>query len=536
MAIVINRMKLPLSADESSLKALAARALDIRPEGIASLRVKRVSLDARRKNDICFEYTLELSLSQTDEARALRSGKAEAAPVSATFEPRFGERNLDEPVIVAGLGPAGLFAAYALAAFGYKPIVLERGKCAEERKADVRRFWTGGALDPESNAMFGEGGAGAFSDGKLTTRIKDPLCDEVLRTLVRFGAPADTAVEAKPHIGTDKLTGIISAIRMEIERLGGEVRFGTALGGLVCADGRLVAVRAKTASGEETITCSACVLAVGQNADDTYRMLFAAGLEMTAKPYAVGVRIEHPRELIDRSQYGAHMDNPRLGAAEYRFADRSGDRGVYTFCMCPGGKVIACSNEDGRVIVNGMSEHARNARNSNAAIVVQVDEKDFPQGPLGGLAFREKLERAAFVAGGSGYQAPASTLGAFLAGVRPYGWGAVEPSYAPGVTLCDLNALLPVLLAQGIKDAALAFGRKLRGFDMDDAVLTAIESRTSAPVRIVRDELGQATRVKGLYPCGEGAGYAGGIVSAAVDGMRAAERIMALYAPLLQQS
>ncbi len=419
---------------------------------------------------------------------------------------------------------------------GLRPIVLERGKCAEERKADVRRFWTGGALDPESNAMFGEGGAGAFSDGKLTTRIKDPLCDEVLRTLVRFGAPADTAVEAKPHIGTDKLTGIISAIRMEIERLGGEVRFGTALGGLVCADGRLVAVRAKTASGEETITCSACVLAVGQNADDTYRMLFAAGLEMTAKPYAVGVRIEHPRELIDRSQYGAHMDNPRLGAAEYRFADRSGDRGVYTFCMCPGGKVIACSNEDGRVIVNGMSEHARNARNSNAAIVVQVDEKDFPQGPLGGLAFREKLERAAFVAGGSGYKAPASTLGAFLAGVRPYGWGAVESSYAPGVTLCDLNALLPVLLAQGIRDAALAFGRKLRGFDMDDAVLTAIESRTSAPVRIVRDELGQATRVKGLYPCGEGAGYAGGIVSAAVDGMRAAERIMALYAPLLQQS
>jgi len=535
MAVVINRIRLPLSADESSLKTLAARALDIRQDGIASLRVKRVSLDARRKNDICFEYTLELSLSQADEARALRSGKAEAAPESVPFAPRLGERKLDGPVVVAGLGPAGLFAAYALAQHGYRPIVLERGKRAEERKKDVLGFWTDGPLDPESNAMFGEGGAGAFSDGKLTTRIKDPLCDEVLRTLVRFGAPEETAVQAKPHIGTDKLTGIISAIRMEIERLGGDVRFGTALSGLVCADARLTAVRAKTACGEETIPCGACVLAVGQNADDTYRMLFAVGLEMAAKPYAVGVRIEHPRELIDRSQFGAHMGHPRLGAAEYHFADRSGDRGVYTFCMCPGGKVIACSNEAGRVTVNGMSEHARNARNSNAAIVVQVDERDFPQGPLGGLAFREQLERAAFAAGGSDYRAPASTLGAFFAGAMPYGWGAVVPSYEPDVTLCDLNGLIPGFLAQGVKDAALAFGKKLRGFDMDDAVLTAIESRTSAPVRIVRDEFGEATRAKGLYPCGEGAGYAGGIVSAAVDGMRAAERIIERYAPLLQQ-
>lgn len=534
MAVIIKGIKLPLSADESSLKSLAAGALGIRPDGIHSLRVKRVSLDARHKNDIYFNYTLELSLPPADEIFALRTGKAEPVPAYSEFKPRFGSIKPNAPIVVAGLGPAGLFAAYALAKFGYKPLVIERGKCAEERKKDVDLFWKTSVLSSESNVMFGEGGAGAFSDGKLTTRIKDPLSDAVLQILVRFGAPEETAMQAKPHIGTDMLTGIISAIRREIERLGGEVRFSTMLCGIESAEGALNAVHAKTVLGTERIPCAACVLAVGQNADDTYRMLFDAGLEIAAKPYAVGVRIEHPREMIDRSQFGAYMENPRIGAAEYHFAERSGERGVYTFCMCPGGSVIACSNEAGRVIVNGMSEHARSARNSNSAVVVQVDQRDFPQGPLGGLEFRERLERAAFAAGGADYRAPASTLGAFLAGTKPQGWGSVMPSYMPGVTLCDLNALLPEFMARGIKDAALAFGRKLHGFDMDDAALTAIESRTSAPLRIVRNEIGEATRVKGLYPCGEGAGYAGGIVSAAVDGMRQAEKIMARYAPLLQ--
>ncbi len=534
MAIIVKGIRLPLSADESSLKALAARALDIREGAIGTLRVKRISLDARRKDEIAFEYTLEIALCAPDEERAVKSGRAEKAPERVVFEPRFGSVPLDLPIVVAGLGPAGLFAAYALAKFGYRPVVLERGKSAGERERDVRRFWKSGALDPESNVMFGEGGAGAFSDGKLTTRIKDPLCDEVIETLVRFGAPEDTAVQAKPHIGTDKLTGIISAIRKEIGRLGGEVRFDTALSGIESREGRLTAVRARRAGMEERIPCAACVLAIGQNAEDTYRMLYAAGLEMAAKPYAVGVRIEHPREMIDRAQFGLHAGHPRLGAAEYHFADRSGERGVYTFCMCPGGSVIACANEAGRVVVNGMSEHARDAENSNAAVVVQVDGRDFPQGPLGGLEFREALERAAYHAGGGDYRAPAGTFGAFAAGVAPYGYGAVAPSYLPDVRMCDLNAFLPGFVARGVKDAVFAFGRKLRGFDMDDAVLTAVESRTSAPLRILRDESGEATRLKGLYPCGEGAGYAGGIVSAAVDGLRAAERVITLYAPLLQ--
>lgn len=534
MAVTIKGIRLPLSADESSLKTLAARALDIGEGGIGTLRVKRVSLDARRKNDIFFDYTLEVALSQKDETRAIKAGKAEIAPARAAFMPRMGEKKLDAPIVVAGLGPAGLFAAYALARFGYRPLVLERGKCVEQRQLDVDRFWKSAALDTESNAMFGEGGAGAFSDGKLTTRIKDPLCEDVLETLVRFGAPEETAVQAKPHIGTDKLCGIISNIRREIERLGGEVRFNTKLCGLESRDGALAAARVRTPAGEERLPCRALLLAVGQNADDTYETLFASGLEIVAKPYAVGVRIEHPRELIDRSQFGAHMGHPRLGAAEYHFAEKSGGRGVYTFCMCPGGSVIACANEKGRVIVNGMSEHKRDAENSNAAIVVQVDERDFPPGPLGGLAFRRELEHAAFVAGGGDYCAPASTYGAFSSGIVPYSFGSVAPSYLPGVTPCDLNGLLPSFLAQGVKDAVSAFGQKLRGFDMDDAVLSAIESRTSAPLRIVRNGLGEATRMKGLYPCGEGAGYAGGIVSAAVDGMRAAERVMALYAPLLQ--
>ena len=533
MSIIINRIKLPLTEDESSLCFHAARTLGVNKDAIRSVIVRRVSLDARKKNDICHEYTVEVTLSKADEARAIAKGAAAAAPEEKPFEPKLGSIRTGAPVIVAGLGPAGLFAAYTLARFGYRPLVIERGKPSEERRTDVERFWSTGRLDYSSNAMFGEGGAGAFSDGKLTTRIKDPLSADVMKTLVRFGAPGEIEAMAKPHIGTDRLTAIVSDIRRECVRLGAEVRFQTSLTGFETKDGKLAAVRVSAHDGrEERIECAALILATGQNADDTYRMLFGGGLTMQAKPFAAGVRIEHPREFIDRSQFGAAAGNPRLGAAEYHFADRSGDRGVYTFCMCPGGRVVACSNDEGRVIVNGMSEYARADENSNAAIVVQVDERDFPAGPLGGLDFREKLERAAFAAGGGDYCAPACTVGAMLKNRKQSAWGDVRPSYRPGVKICTLSAVLPDFMTNGVKDGIRAFGLKLKGFDMDDAVLCAVESRTSAPVRILRDEMGEAPGAKGLYPCGEGAGYAGGIVSAAVDGMRTAEHVMAVFAPL----
>ncbi len=531
MAIIIDQLKIPLDADESSLKAFAARALAVAEHDIVSLSVKRVSLDARKKNEIGFSYTVEASLSPRDEARLVKKGLARLA---GPREPRriiLGEAPLHAPVVVAGLGPAGLFAGYTLAKYGYRPILLERGRDTHARKGDVERFWAGGPLNEESNVMFGEGGAGAFSDGKLTTRIKDERAGEVVDTLARFGAPEEIRVMAKPHIGTDRLAGTVARIRQEIQALGGEVRFETRLDGLEAADGALRAVRVSHAGREERLPCAALILATGQGAADTYEMLLAAGFELVPKPFAAGVRIEHPRAVIDAAQYGAHINHPRLGAAEYHFAAQAGDRGVYTFCMCPGGTVVASSSSREQVVVNGMSHYARNGENSNAAIVVQVDARDFLPGPLGGLRFRQELERAAFVAGGGDYRAPACMAGDFLRKRTPQGFSSVRPTYMPGVKPVDLGRLLPGFMAEGVREGLRTFGKKLKGFGMDEAVITAVESRTSAPVRIVRDEAGEATRMRGVYPTGEGAGYAGGIVSAGVDGMRAAERIMARFRP-----
>ncbi|MDO5110760.1 MAG: FAD-dependent monooxygenase [Clostridia bacterium] len=533
MALVLKNVKLPLAADESSLKHLAARALAVPESAIRSLRVVRVSTDARKKNDIVQLYSLRLELDKADEKRILaRAGNdVEEIQEQAQLTFRQGERPLAAPVIVVGMGPAGLFAAYVLAKYGYRPIVIDRGRDVQSRTADVDAFCATGKLDTESNVMFGEGGAGAFSDGKLVTRIKDPLAQSVLETLAAFGAPQEICIQAKPHVGTDKLKKTVQSIRQEIVRLGGEVRFETKLTGIESCDGVLRAVRVSKNGMETRLSCAACVLAHGQGARDTYRLLAASGLELVPKAFAVGVRIEHPRTLIDEAQFGRFAGNPRLGAAEYHLSEQIGGRGVYTFCMCPGGVVIASASEAGQVVTNGMSYYARDGENSNAAIVVQVTPADYGDDPLDGLRFQDVIERAAYQAGGGGYIAPACCAGDLLAGRVTKSFGSVRPTYKPGVCAADIGACLPDYITNGVRAGIQAFGRRIKGYDMQDAVITAVESRTSAPLRILRDENREATRCKGLYPVGEGAGYAGGIVSAAVDGLRAAQAIMALYKP-----
>ena len=534
MALKITGLKLPLTADESSLPERAARALRIRTDDIVGLRLVRTSLDARKKQDIYYACTVEVQLHTPLEKRIL--GKA--LPGVEAAQPRepvcwpIGEKSLDAPIAVVGLGPGGLFAAHALASQGYAPLVIERGQPVTERSSRVARFFAGGPLDPDSNVMFGEGGAGAFSDGKLTTRIKDPWAHWVLELLAAHGAPGEILVQAKPHLGTDRLVQVVQALREDIQSKGGQVCFQTKLTGLVSKGGQLTALELETPAGKHIQPVSACILAIGQGARDTYRMLYAAGLEMQPKAFAVGVRAEHPRALIDQAQFGAFAGHPRLGAAEYQLTARHESRGVYTFCMCPGGVVVASSSSPGQVVTNGMSYHARDGQNSNAAIVVQVEPKDFGYHPLDGIRFQERMEEAAFRLGGGDYTAPAQRICDFLRGEQPGPFGGVIPTYRPGVAARSLSQCLPDFVTAGIQAGIRQFGQKLRGYDLPDGVLTAAESPTSAPVRILRDGTGQAPTMAGLYPVGEGAGYAGGIVSAAVDGLRAAERLMALYKPI----
>lgn len=533
MKLRVNNIKQPISEGDELLNQRISNLLGLEKQQVAGSRVLRRALDARKKQDVHFLISAVAEVEDSAARRLLSRANphVEAYEAPKEIEIASGTEALRGRIVVVGLGPAGLFAALELAKRGYAPLVIERGDAIKQRAEQVERYWTTGELDENSSVMFGEGGAGTFSDGKLTSRSKDARGDLVLRTFVRFGAPEEITAVSKPHIGTDRLRGVVSAMRREIERQGGEVRFRATLTGLTIRDNKLAQITVSSASGTETIDCAALVLAIGQGARDTYQMLYDTGIAMSPKPFAVGVRVEHPQSMIDRAQLGELAGHPRLGAAEYRLTAQSGERGVYTFCMCPGGNVIASASASDEVVVNGMSNFARSAENANAAVVVQVYPGDFESDALGGMRFQKQMEHTAFLAGGCSGAAPASTLGAFLRKETPRGFGGVTPSYRPGVACCDLWSVLPPFVAQGVAEGMQAFGRQLRGFDREDAVLTGVETRTSAPLRLLRGENMESASCAGLYPIGEGAGYAGGIVSAAIDGIKAAEAVILRFAP-----
>jgi uncharacterized protein len=567
----LTEVKLPLAHAKSEIKAAILKRLGISDDELISHIVFKRGVDARKPNAILFIYTLEVEVRDeatiltrfnndphvsiapdtsyhfvthapsdfiskveqggdeqtTQTVQSARQGMSEEAN---TVPPM--KWNPKRPVVV-GMGPAGLFAGLILAQMGFRPLILERGKAVRERTKDTFGLWRQGVLNPESNVQFGEGGAGTFSDGKLYSQIKDPryLGRKVLEEFVKAGAPEEILYVSHPHIGTFRLVGMVEKMRETIQSLGGEIRFESRVDDIAITDGQ---VRGVILASGEHIATDHLVLAVGHSARDTFEMIHKRGIYIEAKPFSIGFRIEHPQSLIDRARYGKNAGNPQLGAADYKLVHHaSNGRSVYSFCMCPGGTVVAATSEPGRVVTNGMSQYSRNERNANSGIVVGITpEQDYPpdatdpKSPLAGMEFQRRWESRAYELGGSNYQAPGQLVGDFLAGKASTSFGSVQPSYTPGVHLCDLSTALPDYAITAIREALPAFAKQIKGFDLADAVLTGVETRTSSPIRIKRNKDDfQSINTRGLYPTGEGAGYAGGILSAAVDGIKVAEAV-----------
>ena len=517
-------IKLPPEAGAEQLKRKAAAVLRCREEDIAAVRVLRRAIDAR--DGLRFVYTAAVEVK--DEARLLKRCRdthvSRYTPEVYTLPGPV--KGSDLPTVVVGMGPAGLFAALVLAKCGVKPIVLERGRCVEQRQQDVRRFWESGILDTESNVQFGEGGAGAFSDGKLNTGTRDVRHRWIMERLVEYGAPEDILWDAKPHVGTDRLRIVLRNLRRELLALGADLRFGHKLAGITVKDGCLTGLTVETAEGTYMLTCRHALLALGHSARDTVEMLYGAGVAMTAKPFAVGVRIEHRQEDMDAAQYKQYAGHPCLPPSTYKLSCHlENGRSAFSFCVCPGGQVVAAASETGRVVTNGMSEYARDQENINGALLINVTPEDYggQTDPLAGIRFQRQMEAAAYALGGGDYRAPCQRVEDFLLHRPTAAAGRVWPSYRPGVTYTDLHRCLPPFVAEAMEQALPLLERKIRGYAAPDALLTAVESRSSSPVRIGRNEMYQCN-IRGLYPCGEGAGYAGGILSAAADGMRCAEQ------------
>ncbi|MEO5659144.1 MAG: NAD(P)/FAD-dependent oxidoreductase [Polaromonas sp.] len=534
----LTEIKLPLAHAENALRDALLHLLNITPAELAGFTVFKRSFDAR-KAVIMQVYIVDVELADAELEAALlarHAGKPHLLPTPDMVYHPVGVAPASLPLrpVVVGFGPCGIFAALVLAQMGFRPIVLERGKTVRQRTQDTWGLWRKNVLNPESNVQFGEGGAGTFSDGKLYSQIKDPrhLGRKVMNEFVKAGAPADILYEAHPHIGTFKLVKVVENLREQIVALGGEIRFEQRVTDVLIEDStdgrhiRGLTVLDQATGQTQELRADQVVLALGHSSRDTVAMLHKRGVHIEAKPFSIGFRVEHPQSLIDRARWGRHAGHPALGAAEYKLVHHaSNGRSVYSFCMCPGGMVVAATSEVGRVVTNGMSQYSRNERNANAGIVVGIDPRDYPADPLAGIELQRQLESHAYVLGGSNYQAPSQLVGDFVAGRPSTTLGSVNPSYQPGVALGDLSSALPAYAIEALREAFPAFGTKIKGFDRHDAVLTGVETRTSSPIKKSRGDDLQSLNVRGLYPAGEGASYAGGILSAGVDGIKVAEAV-----------
>lgn len=528
MSIIVSNIKIKLDDEDDVAYEYAKKKLRVTDSLIKNKYIYKKSLDARRRNNIVFVVSVVIDLFK-NESEIVNSISDNFVTYKEKNKLEFkkGKQKLINPIVIAGFGPAGIFAAYTLSNLGYKTIVFERGGDIDSRVNAVNNFWNNGILDERTNVQFGEGGAGTFSDGKLTTRISDSRCDYVLNEFVNNGAPTDILRNAKPHIGTDKLRGVIKNMREKIIENGGQVFFDSQITDIKVKNNSVYSV----VVNDKEIRTDNLILAVGHSARDTFQMLYNKGIAIENKNFSVGVRVEQLQSTINKGLYGSLAGHKRLPQGQYQLSHRVGNRGVYTFCMCPGGYVVPSSSSNNSVVTNGMSEHSRDGKNANSALVVSVNSNDFGDSPLAGMKFQQELEQKAFLLGGENYKAPAMTVKEFLSDENKLKINSVEPSYSLGVTSADFNKIFSKNITKMLKVGLRSFDTKLKGFAKDDGILTGVETRTSSPIRIIRNEDYHSINILGLYPCGEGAGYAGGIMSAAVDGIKVAQKIISIYKP-----